>query len=522
MLVSENIVKRWYQRDSWVYKHFSYLFSNPIWKKRVPQGFSVCPYFWMAIFSMLIFRPLVAAPIVYVILPILKLIGKPAYAVDAFLWRKYMGDKEYQPGVGTAITLGGVTLGVFAIYLVIAYVVWSFQLYNYVAGPETGSTLGKFFFWSAQSFLALLATILVHKGATKSTCKTFYYLWVWAWVFFSAAVIIIPGELWQGTKFTVSGLLSGVVYLAGLLWWVLKYVGVFLGTWIWKIASFVPFAELPYVPWWGYVLALGAIGFAIHKFVPMLDQEPREFEPIQPRNMTEAEIIADNRRAWVNLFLRVIKLSKGWRTPDWFLNTLWITSGTERHALAVMYQDLLQKGVEKFFKTDLDVLQAEYPLVNYDGYQEWLVEFYGDTEDRFRNLGEALQKPLPVELKRFHCTMFAETMVGLTKPEGELHEEFKQRVEFYESLEVDREKKRIARTQTWHHQACQKVTGIIADCMSGLWNGLVTVVKETGTLIAYGWTLAKAKKKGACPYLVFTDKPQPKKQEPVKGVLKGI
>lgn len=45
MLIKKSIVEQWYQRDSWVYKNFSYLFSNPLWTNPIPNGFSVCPYF---------------------------------------------------------------------------------------------------------------------------------------------------------------------------------------------------------------------------------------------------------------------------------------------------------------------------------------------------------------------------------------------------------------------------------------------------------------------------------------------
>ena len=57
MLVKQSIVEKWYQRDSWVYKNFAYLFQNPLWNKAIPGGFSVCPYFWLNLFSFFIFAP---------------------------------------------------------------------------------------------------------------------------------------------------------------------------------------------------------------------------------------------------------------------------------------------------------------------------------------------------------------------------------------------------------------------------------------------------------------------------------
>ena len=86
MLVKRSIVEKWYQRDSWVYKQFSCLFSNPLWNKKIPNGFSVCPYFWLSLFSFFIFHPFFVAPIQYIIIPIIKGIGAPAKAVDKWLF----------------------------------------------------------------------------------------------------------------------------------------------------------------------------------------------------------------------------------------------------------------------------------------------------------------------------------------------------------------------------------------------------------------------------------------------------
>ncbi len=69
-LVPDNIVSAWYSRQSLVYRNFAYLFQNPLWQTRVPQGFSLCPYWWSAVFSILIFRPLV-----YITLGVAKIVA---------------------------------------------------------------------------------------------------------------------------------------------------------------------------------------------------------------------------------------------------------------------------------------------------------------------------------------------------------------------------------------------------------------------------------------------------------------
>lgn len=56
-LVSQNIITHWYRKDSWVYRNVAFLYQNPLWNRQIPKGFSLCPLFWSALFSLFIFRP---------------------------------------------------------------------------------------------------------------------------------------------------------------------------------------------------------------------------------------------------------------------------------------------------------------------------------------------------------------------------------------------------------------------------------------------------------------------------------
>jgi hypothetical protein len=55
-LVSEKIYSRWFEKNHWMYRQFSYLFDNPIWKRDVPACFSLCPYFWLSLVSFVLLR----------------------------------------------------------------------------------------------------------------------------------------------------------------------------------------------------------------------------------------------------------------------------------------------------------------------------------------------------------------------------------------------------------------------------------------------------------------------------------
>lgn len=58
-LVPSSVFSAWYRRDSAVYRNFAFLFVNPLWQKSIPGGFSLCPLFWLSLFSFAIFRPFV-------------------------------------------------------------------------------------------------------------------------------------------------------------------------------------------------------------------------------------------------------------------------------------------------------------------------------------------------------------------------------------------------------------------------------------------------------------------------------
>jgi len=104
-LVSLNTIDRWYRKDSWVYRAFTYLFQNQLWDLDVPSGFSLCPYFWLALFSLTFFRVFVYGVLGIRILfaPFGKLLDYTDSCANVF-FRK----KNYSRGT---LTLCGFALG---------------------------------------------------------------------------------------------------------------------------------------------------------------------------------------------------------------------------------------------------------------------------------------------------------------------------------------------------------------------------------------------------------------------------
>ena len=109
MLIPEHIVEQWYVKTHPIYKSFAFIFQNPLWQKRVPQGFSVCPYFWMSVLSFLLLRPMVYA-ITGIALPLIKLGGKPAKSVDRWLTNVltfFFPDQPFKDGGAGILALLG-------------------------------------------------------------------------------------------------------------------------------------------------------------------------------------------------------------------------------------------------------------------------------------------------------------------------------------------------------------------------------------------------------------------------------
>jgi len=226
MLVKQSIVENWYQTDSWVYKNFAYLFQNPLWSNRIPSGFSVCPYFWLSLFSLLIFRLFFVVPLKYFFIPIVKALGKPGRVVDEFLYNFIHkttggGPDYYHPGCGIAGAVLFLLLFVFSGMVIVFSGIKTYEFYNYLA---TVGTEGLFCFWSIASFVVLYITIGIHAIISNSQCKTRYYIYPWLVLFLIAALVFVPHEFlnifsvlfsWIGDFFRIIGI--GLYHALGII-----------------------------------------------------------------------------------------------------------------------------------------------------------------------------------------------------------------------------------------------------------------------------------------------------------------
>lgn len=513
MLVKRSIVERWYQTDSWVYKNFAYLFDNPLWQKNIPRGFSVCPYFWLNIFSLLIFRPFFVAPIQFVVLPIMRAIGKPAYALDKGLYNLYCklnwADGSYTTGVGIGMTvLMLIGLCVLAFVGLQGYV-GLIKFYPYL----THSTLGMFSFWSIASFATLWGIIALHYKITKTECKTMNYLYVWLILFAIGIAIFIPSEFGEGLSVLFGGVWYLIKAIAALVWFTLC----FLGKWIWVGLKWKPLNAL-YLPWIGYVALLTLVAWLSDKIMSKFEE--KKFSTYKAE--TTEEYWERNRRAWVGLFTRTLMSNDYWHDGKAFqdedadiyfsLKALYPSKSGTRvdnnlialaacRAAADYRQAIYKKAFEIYMAGDLDALQKNYPFVNQDAWNDLRKE--KDTEYRFGLLKSVGISDIGWE-KRYTNHEFRQAIIEACKS-PEIKPMLDQMVAEYQAKAEKRFVTKEAKKQSWAHVTCLQVTTALHNGFRRFARGIGWLATNVWTLLVYLWMLIKAKKQGACPYFQFSE-----------------
>jgi len=494
MLVKKSIVEKWYHRDSFVYRNFCYLFVNPLWEKRIPEGFTVCPYFWMSMFSLLIFRPFFVAPIKYIVLPIINAIGKPAHAADKAIYNAIKSieflaiDRDYFKGSGFFLVFIGLLLC--AAITLIGFVLVGIAIMAYVTLATTN--LGVFTFYSMLSFAILFGIICLHKLFTKTKCKTMYYLVVWAVIFAISAFVFVPTETAAiignvassiGHVFAsiAIGIWSGIVASSIFLWAWTKFI------FLWKpIAAFM-------LPWWSYIVGLTVLGWLVDKISCYYAAKENEYI----RKTNPNQIYAIYRSAWIENFITLLLMNSAWSK-----NSAWsdeISDAFIYDAAKELRPTLLRAAFETMWKNELDKLQHDYPTFPKEVLNNVKADIMG-TDSRFRIVRDSLINKYPdfptMDVDKFTKIFIQEMVNNVAVQNLALH---------YRKQYQAEQAKAEAKQTSWSHTTCLKVTNNIANAVKTVVRGLKTTVVQTGTFFAYLWMLVKAKKQGACPYFRFTD-----------------
>lgn len=496
MLVKKSIVEKWYQRDSWVYKNFSYLFENPLWDKRVPNGFSVCPYFWLSIFSLFIFRPLFVCPIRYLLLPIIHLIGKPAHALDtmlANLLNRIFGRRQFGQWTGEGIVVSLLlTLCASGILFILGCI--GVGLYNFYPFLTKASNLGMFSFWSITSFLTLFGIISAHKKITNTECQTSNYLYVWVILFAISIGVFIPHEFATGVTILLNGLGKAFSSTGGFLWVVIAFVA----KWVWFGLAWCPLDIVP-IPWWGYLMVLTGAAYFSDRVLAYFER--RENERLM--RQTGETYWNQNREAWITVFTRTLTFAKYWSDGEIFNDDdddfYYDSSGNEfeRQARTLYRYTIYRKAMEIMMGENLVEYQKRYPMVPNDKME--LIKKVGTFETRFCSLAEELQ------IHQYYDRNQFKNALVLACKDPDIKKHIDEEVARLKTIDNEKSARRIAHNNGWMHQMCLRVTGLLNRGARSTGRGIATGASQLWTFLVYLWMLLKAKKQGACPYFKFTD-----------------
>jgi len=480
MLVSEEIVKRWYRTESPVYQNFAYLFDNPLWKKPVPKGFTVCPYFWLSLFSRMVFQPLVFL-ITHLCQPIIKKFGAPVSRLDKFLRLTLATwfDAPFKDITGGGL-LFAFLLSIFScMCLMLTLVLIGFYFHAINPYPR-----GRIVFW--ELLIAGIAALssLIYSKKKPNGCNPFVYLKIWL----CACAIITAVTFHFELHLLFNWFIGALVFIGESLIILVKMIGLFL----WLMITYSPFH---FIPWWIYIAA-PLIFIALLPMAPSYHPAIGGHEPIRR---------PDYSGRWLNLLTDMVHVGKVvkeavlstkdtslWNSPEknraleaaYFI----VVYGVIKSTFEPIAQKLKDREVQKFTREVKGDLTNDHSLagswtniksrLEWDAYNElafddlYKVSYESLAEDVIKAFGEnyELQHNYRTYLKSF-----------------ETRSEWKKKLDAMCERSTDFLANLIVEPAT---KFCKKVGSA----------GMTTI-----TFGAYLWTIIVAAKKGACPYFRFED-----------------
>jgi len=229
LFVSEERIDRWFDpnEETLVRKGFEFWFQNPLWNKNVPQGFSLCPMFWMSMASYLVFKPvfwLILFPISMVCKGFVNLFGGKFAETDKIIYTKLKNNNftnlPYSTGKGFGI-------GFFIIFMISMLVLLTLALLFLLVLPFLilATTTLKMAYLGIITLIPLSVAALEYtRRNPESKFKPVYWLVVplvayMTWFYFidptgfmdgMNILAQIPLAIWSFVQF----LGNGIVYLA--------------------------------------------------------------------------------------------------------------------------------------------------------------------------------------------------------------------------------------------------------------------------------------------------------------------
>ena len=506
-LVAKERYMKWFEDpDSWVYRGFAYWFKNPLWDKPIPKGASLCPYFQRALISVLIFRPIVSlviVPLLIITRWMLKGTGRVLSPLDKWITRNvFKQDPDlHGPGLGLVFSI----LGLGGVGVIIYVIIEGIKAYliNILPYPEYHIPVSC----TALLLITMIVTSVYRFGVRnigKKTCPVQWYTYLVAAGTLLAVITGIPGGLsrglhniWAGIAYVVVGggaVVYGIlVFVGGIIWWLLT----------------LPVAGVAWPLWViGLAIIVAACEFVVRRVIKI---KPT----IRPA------VAFDTRAAWYNIMAHVFDGNHGHKVnkiicrhideqPNMSSGGSCLPSYKMGAILALVMDSITIPDVCSTFSTsEIKALERECIRRKYvrDGMLyvlEVLIDEVCDEEDK-RN--ETTKDAVYERLNKL-----ADALYGL--PTSDAAEKPHQIIiQYTDSVIIPTQRARIARDRELarliearrdrRNGICLRLTGALKIVFIPitwpfvrLWDGIITFVE-------YAWVVAKAKKRDACPYVMF-------------------
>lgn len=264
-LVPQHTYMAWFSRTSLVYRAWAYWYQNPLWERPIPKGASLCPFWWMAVTSVLFLRPLVYLTLALRSLVKILRLGKLLDFTDRI--SPFGGER------------GVPTIGLVVLVLVLS-------LLGFVAYEGVSAALSAGFAIPSLSLPIALLTFLPclayasesDKQGKTDRCRVEVYVYV------TLGVLIALNAIFHTTLFVDMFLLS----IPKLLWMILCGIGWCFGQlWSALVWMFTGIAFGSILSW----TIVGGVGAALVYgwIVSKLDVPPMDIEPARVK-LTKADI----------------------------------------------------------------------------------------------------------------------------------------------------------------------------------------------------------------------------------------
>lgn len=557
-LVSEKIYSQWFVEGHPIYENFKYIFQNPLWHSRkIPKGFSLCPYFWLSWLVGCLFLKHFFIPLVRLFGFLCRLGGRPVIWTDKKLftfWRfvflhafkdETLFMNGYHGGVGFLLTVLSVVflfVSAIAVAVTIALLVEA-GCYYYI--HLASSAVANVVTGVVSSGLVLLAVILRYEYThqySETKCNVGVYFCIWALLSTIAICAVDFGDVCTAIRCVSVGLWIGMVALSkGVLLGISKLLAVF-----WYVLAGLAGWTAHHIVGILYVAAgLGMLAFLGWVLQKISEQIP-SYKEIKPVNDAFIQPRVATLDDWQNYIINLIMEGDKYHVMDWdawmktaipsdLRKAIGYGSKDEGRIFRCFRRRVLKDICETYLK--LPAALADVPFRGFRKFQDYhqksrngdielngfvssFIEFFAPVDE---SVSEALTKAI-IPFKSFirEETSYDKTNIKMAV-ERAFKNHLKDAIEMYKfridalKEEEQRNQKKSER-QLKMEQMCLATTTVIQRFLKGLytftlypfWWLLVQITKQVGRffrlighMFVAAWELIKAFKHGVCPYVQF-------------------